>query len=329
MTYEPMRNFLVRFAASKTIARPQLANLTPGTTSFASGLNATAAPTVTVGNPYLKPFRATNFDLSFEEYFGRNGLVALALFAKDLKTFPQQIAGEAPLSSVFEPAVYNAVVASMTSPTLQAYTQAGGVWGIRQFQDAPGGTIKGLEVNVQSNFTFLPAPFDNFGVTANYTHIMSKLHYLTGTVLATTRTGTTPTAQNSFATGPFLNTSPDAFNATLYYETKRFSARVSGAWRKRYVNRFPLASGTCSVGTTTNGGDACNSPVVADFGYRESTLNIDASIQYSINDWMKFTLEGRNLTNDPTYSTMYAAAPVTQTYQSTGRIVTAGVRFVF
>src|SRR4051812_41287034 len=329
MTYEPMRNFLVRFAASKTIARPQLASLTPGTTSFASGLNATAAPTVTVGNPYLSPFRSTNFDLSFERYFGRNGLIAVALFAKDLKSFPQQIAGEAPLSSVFEPAVYDAVVAAMTSPTLQAYTQAGGVWGIRQFQDAPGGTIKGFEINLQSNFTFLPGALSNFGVTANYTHITSKLHYLTGTVLATTRTGTTPTAANSFAIGPFLNTSPDAFNATLYYETKRFSARVSGAWRKRYVNRFPLASGTCSVGTTTNAGAACNSPVVADFGYRESTLNVDASLQYSVTDWLKFTLEARNLTNDPTYSTMYADAPVTQTYQSTGRIVTAGVRMSF
>ena len=66
--------------------------------------------------------------------------------------------------------------------------------------------------------------------------------------------------------------------------------------------------------------------MVADFGYRESTLNVDASIQYSVTDWLKFTLEGRNPTNDPTYSTMYADAPVTPTYQSTGRIVTAGVR---
>ena len=71
MTYEPIHDFLVRFAASQVIARPQLASLTPGTTSFASGLNAAgAAPAVTVGNPYLSPFRATNFDLSFEKYFG-------------------------------------------------------------------------------------------------------------------------------------------------------------------------------------------------------------------------------------------------------------------
>ncbi|MET1112294.1 MAG: TonB-dependent receptor [Allosphingosinicella sp.] len=329
-TYEPAPDFLVRFAASKTIARPQLQSLTPGTTAFASGLNAAgAAPAITVGNPYLSPFRATNFDLSFEKYFGRNGIVALTLFYKDLKSFPQQIAGEAPLSSVFEPEIYQALLASMTSPTLRAYTEAGGTWAIRQFQDAPGGTIKGLEVNVQTDFGFIADALRDFGITANYTHIESKLNYLTGTVLATTQTGTAATANNSFATGPFLNTSPDAFNATLYYETKRFSARVSGAWRKRYVNRFPLASGTCSVGTTTNNGGPCNSPVIGDFGFNEDQLNVDAAISYNLADWAKLTLEARNLTNEPQYRTMYADNPVTQTYGSTGRIVTAGVRLTF
>lgn len=329
-TYEPAPDFLVRFAASKTIARPQLQSLTPGTTAFASGLNAAgAAPAITVGNPYLSPFRANNVDLSFEKYFGRNGIVALTLFYKDLKSFPQQIAGEAPLSSVFEPEIYQALLAGMTSPTLRAYTEAGGTWAIRQFQDAPGGTIKGLEINVQTDFGFIAHAIRDFGITANYTHIESKLNYLTGTVLATTQTGTTATANNSFATGPFLNTSPDAFNATLYYETKRFSARVSGAWRKRYVNRFPLASGTCSVGTTTNNGGPCNSPVIGDFGFNEDQLNVDAAISYNLFDWAKLTLEARNLTNEPQYRTMYANNPVTQTYGSTGRIVTAGVRLTF
>jgi TonB-dependent receptor len=330
MAYEPVKDFLIRFAASKTIARPQLASLTPGTTAFASGLNAAgAAPAVTVGNPYLSPFRSTNFDLSFEKYFGRNGIVAVTLFHKDLKSFPQQIAGEATLSSVFEPEVYQAILAAMTSPTLRAYTEAGGTWAVRQFQDAPGGKIKGLEVNVQTDFFFLPAPFDNFGITANYTHIASKLNYLTSTVLATTQTGTTPTAQNTFLPGPFLNTSPDAFNATLYYETKKWSARVSGAWRKRYVNRFPLATGTCSVGTTTNNGAACNSPVIGDFGFNENQLNIDAAFALNLTDWAKLTLEARNLTNEPQFRTMYEGKPVTQTYGSTGRIVTAGVRVTF
>lgn len=328
--YEVMDNFLIRFAASKTISRPQLASLTPGTTAFASGLNANGtAPAITVGNPYLSPFRSTNVDLSFERYFGRSGLIALTLFYKDLASFPQQIAGEAPLSSVFEDSIYQQLLAAMTSPTLRAYTEAGGVWAIRQFQDAPGGTIKGLEVNVQTDFGFIGDFWENFGITANYTYIDSNLTYLTGTVLATRQGQATTTAANSFAEGPFLNTSPHAFNATLYYEDEVFSARISGAYRRNYVNRFPLASGTCAVGITTNGGGPCNSPVIADFGFTEDTLNIDAAVAWTVTDFLRLTLEARNLTNEPTHRTMYQANPVTQTYASTGRIFTAGARLTF
>jgi TonB-dependent receptor len=329
IVYEPTQGVLVRLAASKTMSRPQLSALTPGTTSFPTGLNATTAPVITVGNPYLSPFRSTNFDVSFEKYFGRSGIVALTLFYKDLKSFPQQLAGEAPLSTVFEPEVYQQVLANITSPTLKAYTEADGVYAIRQFRDAPGGTIKGIEVNVQTNFEFLGDAFRNFGITANYTHIESKLNYLISTELSTTRTGTAPTASNTFATGPFLNTSPDSFNATLYYENDVWSARVSGAYRTRYVNRFPLATGTCAVGITTNGGGPCNSPVIGDFGYTEDTLNVDAALAWNVNKILKLTLEGRNLTNAPQYRTMYEANPVTQTYASTGRIFTAGVRMIF
>ena len=327
-TFSP--DFLIRFAASKVIARPQLSSLTPGTTAFPTGLPANgSAPAITVGNPALKPFRADNFDLSFERYFGKNGLISVAFFLKNLANFPQQTAGEVPLSSVYDAATYQAILGTITSPTLLAYTQANGVYAVRQFNDAPGGTIKGVELNVQSNFSFLPAPFDNFGVTANYTHIESSLSYLTGTTLSTTQTGTASTAVNTFATAPFLNTSPDAFNATFYYEDKKFSARVSGAYRTQYVNRFPLATGTCSVGLTTNAGGVCNSPIVADFGFVGSTFNLDFSMSYGLTPWARISLEGRNMTNTPQFRSIYEANPLSSLYAGTGRIITAGLRVVF
>ena len=326
--WEVFPDTLLRVAASKVIARPQLAALTPGTTSFPTGLNATTAPQITVGNPFLNPYRSSNYDIALEHYFGRGGLISVGYFVKNLETFPQQIAGEYALQAIYDDATLQQIYASITSPTLLAYTQAGGVYAVRQFNDAPGGKIRGVEVNVQSQFYFLPGILKNFGVTANYTHISSKLNYLTSAQLATTRTQT-GTAVNVFAPGPFLNTSPDAFNATLYYEDSKFSARVSGAYRKRYVTRFPLASGTCSVGLTTNNGAVCNSPVVSDFGFRENQLNVDAALSYAVTKFAKLTLEGRNLTNAPTYSTEYAADPVSQNYQSTGRVITAGLRIVF
>jgi iron complex outermembrane receptor protein len=333
INWEVADDVLIRFAAAKVIARPQLASLTPGTTSFPNltgGLNsAGAAPSITIGNPFLNPFRATNYDLSFEKYFGRSGLIAITLFKKDIDSFPQQIAGEAPLSRILSPEIYAAILPLFTNVNFRNYVANGGTFNVRQFQDAPGGEIKGIEVNLQGNFTFLPAPFDNMGVVANYTHIDSTLNYLTSTAVAATQTGANGTAANTFAEAPFLNTSPDAFNATLFYEDKLFSARVSGAFRKRYVNRFPLASGTCSVGTTTNAGGACNSPVIADFGYNEDTLNIDFALALNVTRWAKLTLEGRNMTNETQYRTMYAANPVSQTYASTGRIITGGLRVVF
>ena len=330
LVLEAAPNLLVRFAASKVIARPQLNSLTPGTTSFPTGLSTNgSAPAITVGNPYLKPFRATNLDLSFERYFGKNGLISVAIFLKKLDNFPQQTAGEVPLSSVYDPATYQLVLATITSPTLLAYTQADGVYAVRQFTDAPGGVIKGIELNVQSNFSFLPAPFDNFGITANYTHISSRLSYLTGSTLATVQGQTGSTAGNSYADAPFLNTSPDAFNATFYYEDKKFSARISTAYRTQYVNKFPLSTGTCSVGTTTNAGAACNSPVVADFGYTASTFNLDFSMSYALTSFAKLSLEGRNMTNAPQYRTMYSANPLSSVYAGTGRIITAGLRVVF
>ena len=326
--WEFLPNTLLRLASAKVIARPQLAALTPGTTSFPTGLNATTAPQITVGNPYLNPYRATNYDVALEHYFGRGGLISVGFFMKNLETFPQQIAGEYALQSIYDAATLESIYASITSPTLLAYTQQGGVFAVRQYNDAPGGKIRGVEVNVQSQFFFLPGFLKNFGITANYTHISSKLNYLTSAQLATTRTQT-GTAVNVYAQGPFLNTSPDAFNATLYYEDAKFSARVSGAYRTQYVTRFPLASGTCAVGLTTNNGAVCNSPVVSDFGYRASQFNVDAAMSYALTSYARLTLEGRNLTNAASYATEYQADPVAQNYQSTGRVITAGVRFVF
>ena len=89
------------------------------------------------------------------------------------------------------------------------------------------------------------------------------------------------------------------------------------------------STGTCAVGITTNAGGPCTSPVVADFGFNENTLNIDVALSFNITSFAELTLEGRNLTNDPQYRTEYAANPLTQTYGSTGRVFTGGVRVIF
>ncbi len=51
-------NLLIRGAAARVMARPDLGSLAPGVAVAVSGANKT----VTAGNPDLDPFRATTFD---------------------------------------------------------------------------------------------------------------------------------------------------------------------------------------------------------------------------------------------------------------------------
>ena len=74
-------NIILRFAASKSVARPTLGQLSPGISVFPTTRAATA------GNPNLEPFSATQFDLSLEWYFAGEGLLAATIFTKDISGF--------------------------------------------------------------------------------------------------------------------------------------------------------------------------------------------------------------------------------------------------
>ena len=86
--------FLIRLGYSEVITRPGLGNLTPGGTVSVSGNNRT----VTSGNPYLDPFKADAIDTAFEWYFNDESLLGLALFYKDISTFPQSVSETRPFT---------------------------------------------------------------------------------------------------------------------------------------------------------------------------------------------------------------------------------------
>ena len=157
----------------------------------------------------------------------------------------------------------------------------------------------------------ITAPWlENFGVQANYTHLESELTYILNP--------DAPTGAG-LAVGPFTGASPNAFNATVFYETEKFSARLSSAYRATYVQTFPLASGTCAPGQ-------CDSPFVNDFGGSQATFNLDGSATYNINDNMTLNLEVLNITNQNTDRYVYTPQLVGN-YASVGRQLFVGVRF--
>ncbi|AQR75993.1 TonB-dependent receptor [Sphingomonas sp. LM7] len=338
VVYEPVENLLVRLSASKVMARPLLGNLSPTLTaiSIPSAAGAQSGGTLTIGNPKLKPFRSTNFDASIEWYFAPGGLLSVAAFQKDISSFPQTIFFTAPLSNFADAETIAAIVAQFAAGSPQAeYILANRDFQARQFADAPGGWLRGIEASFQMDFTFLPGFLKNFGAQLNYTHIDSELNYILDPGSAT--------APRTTGKGPFLGVSPDAVNATLYYESKAFRARVSVAQRKGYSTSYPIAAGSCSPGIIPNPtpltpgqvnannvpGGYCTGPLINDFVYSRSTTNVDASMSFNFTSWASLTLEGLNLTNQTSDRYAYEGQNAVTQYASSGRIFRAGVRFRF
>ena len=132
-----------------------------------------------------------------------------------------------------------------------------------------------------------------------------------------------------YGPGPWSGASPVAWNMTVFYDGKDwsdrpFSARISGAYRSKFAYKYPIATGTAAPGYS-------DSPVVNDYIYTSSTLNLDASASWDYTDWMQFRIDAMNLTNQTDSRSAYSnlADPATAYYAATGRQVFAGVRMKF
>ena len=90
-------DLFLRFAVSRTVTRPQLAQLDPGLSLSAS--TATLLGSGTSGNPHLGPEKSDNVDLSLEDYFGHQNSLSGALFYRRVNGYiqsaiaPETIAG--------------------------------------------------------------------------------------------------------------------------------------------------------------------------------------------------------------------------------------------
>ncbi|WP_158266462.1 TonB-dependent receptor [Allosphingosinicella deserti] len=275
-------DLILRAAAAKALSRPALGNLTPGGAVSTTGNLFTS----TVGNPNLTPFRSTNLDAGIEWYFQKGAVLSAAVFQKKLKSFAQQLLTQ---TTVRESGIPSSAFPAGTDPNTPI--------NITNFQSTEGGTIRGIEINYQQPFTFLPGFLKNFGALINYTHIDSKITYF----LTANRTG--PVLQDEL-----VNVSPNSVNATLYYEAGGFSARVSGAYRSQYLRQVPLRAGLP---------DATGS---------YSTFNLDASISYDITPNIGLNIDMLNLTDQPTDFWDGKTIRDQQVFSKTGRQFFVGVR---
>ena len=248
-----------RFSVAKTIARPDLGSLSPGGSVTVQGANRN----YTSGNPFLKPTSSKNVDLSLEWYPQTGAIVAASVFHKKISTFVQTLRSEAVYNTLGLP--NSLLEGTVATPDM--------VFAVTRPVNSNGGNLSGFEINVQQPLTFLPSFLSNFGVLANYTYVKSNIEYVTST---------TPGAP--VVEAPLIGLSKNAWNGTLYYEDKKLSARVSVAYRDKYLTGVPAADFNSWLGTN-------------------STTNVDAQVSYNLTDQIRVSLEGLNLTDE--YSDLF------------------------
>lgn len=281
---EPMPNLLVRAAAARNINRPSLGAMAANGSVSESGGDITAR----LGNPGLRPYKSTDLDLSVEYYFGKVGSIAGAVFYKTLDGF---ISTSSRTVAYRETGLPTSLLAGLTPDTQVILSQPVNLGKTDLF---------GIELSAQTDFTFLPAPFDHFGTVMNFTYVDSKFDY-----------------SQIYAGGAHTTLeglSRYNANATLYYQDERFDARVSANYRSSYV--YSAAPVTSALGLDQ------------DLSGYAPTLYVDMTARYKLTDNVQFTLDAINLTNQ--HEKQYSdSSKRLYVVTRSGTTVLAGVRVQF
>jgi iron complex outermembrane receptor protein len=202
----------VRFGAARVVAPQDLFSLGLGNTyNFTRGANDPVTGNArfffdggSSGNPNLDPYRASQFLLSYENYFAPGGAATIGTFYKQVDNFV-----ETENIATFVKDDFGGTTNNVTEPV-----------------NAGNGRIYGVELGGQYSFGSGVEWLRGFGAAANYTYSQS--------------TSQQPT---SFTTrGPIPGVSRDALTGTLYYENHGFSIRGSYSYRDKALNDSQVGS---------------------------------------------------------------------------------------
>jgi TonB-dependent receptor len=192
-------SFTARFAASQTMTRPTLEELSPVTTLVTLRPGNFAASS---GTANLSPFRSNNLDLSLEYYYGTGNYASVGGFYKTVSNF------------IVLNQTTGTVKNSVGTPLLDPATGLPAQFTITAPANGPSSVVTGLEAAVQQSFGDT-----GFGAQLNGTlaHSDKKLD---------------PTnLTNKFALTGLSNSA----NAVLFYDKGVFEARTALNWRDHFL----------------------------------------------------------------------------------------------
>lgn len=212
------------------------------------------------GNPNLRPYKSTSYDISFEKYFSRGTALAVALFHKDLSDWVVDFNRTIDVTQQINNAGLGAILVG--APELAVGSFSGPV-------NFSGGKITGVEGTLRVDMGDLSEGLDGFGTSFSYTYADAEVDNPGGGSL------------------DIPGYSENIWSAEAFYEKNGFQAKVSARHRSGFLSEVQNFDGSLS------GADALDETIVdAQIGYtfedRNDFLN-GFGIQFEV----------FNLTNEP------------------------------
>ncbi len=301
ISYEINDNTQIRFAYAEVLRRPDFVELSSALSIDTAIVNATS------GSVELDPFRATQYDLSLEHYWGSGNLVSFAVFYKDVESFLNNTSSCAasPLTGGQNTTEFDNICL-LDSPGIDnpnivltprsafpnqddgiaalAALASQGLTGIvnQSRSNGESGTVEGIEIGYQHNLDFLPGIWSNLGIALNYTYADSAQ----------------PNGNQ------LLNISENTFNAQVFWEGERLSLRAAYNFRDSFLEtedeRRVERIGVLALGSSTNDeSDPLFDPTTGSV-FVDDRGQLDISASYDINDSLTAVFNVVNLLEEPT-----------------------------
>ncbi|WP_432199992.1 TonB-dependent receptor [Erythrobacter sp. W53] len=267
---------IIRFAASRTLARPSnddvfqrvRVNTAPETTiedgmggfiNVFNGFEAAGLGGSPTGSADLLPQLAWNFDLAYEWYFANAGSVTLTGFYKEIDNFIN-----------FEPRVISAAGLDLPRNTLVNAEESA--------------SLKGFEVSYQQFYDFLPGALSGLGLQLNYAFIDAE--------------GVEPTIDPNIPAEDDIPIARFEIDQGIFPRVSRHNVNVIGLYEKGVVQARVAYNWRSSFQLTPR-------DVIFPFAsiYQPATGQVDASIFFDVNDVLKVGVQGVNLLDDVTETT--------------------------
>lgn len=262
-TYEVTDRLQVRAAYARTLGRPDIRHLAPGIRYFAnlqeSDLDPNEMrPRIVASNPDLKAYTGHNYDLSVEYYLDSGGVISAGVFYKEIKGF---------IGS--RPAILTNELADRLGID-RSYVVEG--WELRQIANLSDETIKGFELSVVQDLTFVPDSVGNVSGFAN------------GTFLSTSRSG-----NENWVTTYVPGFVKETYNWGITYDKGPLDIRLKWNYRGKQMRAADDDGAIGFIGSP---------PIVWNRLY-DARLTTDLNVEFRFNRHLRLFLNGRNIFNEP------------------------------